>query len=1323
MKKPTCTILLLLVLLPLFADYNPPAGSGSIFDFYSPVFLGGGVTSLSAESPVADVLNPAASGAVQRLTLDFSYIGLFGSAAEAGLGNFLNAGITYPTRAGVLSGSVHLLHSPFDSLNLGTMGTLHVSFAKDLFPNLLVGAGLGFLAGADWGLGLDLGMLHQVGDLRGLKDFRWGAALRGIGKGYDPAAEGGTSFPAPFTPAVGLGFDLIDNDTFLWAVHSDVAFPVFQNVRFTLGSDLTYRDLVTLRLATTLDAAELMNGTGRDLPLSFGLSVTYNTPVRNRDSELKASASAAPFRNGIWGVGAGVNIPIGLLDRDPPEIRITTDKEEYISPNLDGVLDDLTKPIAITDARYVKGYRFIVSDSQGNPVREIVNADERPENVSFKNIVDRLLYVKEGIQVPESLRWDGRNDSGTVVADGAYSYRVEAWDDNGNLGKSASGTVIVDNTPPSAAVSASYLVFSPNGDGNKDVLLLEQNGSIEDLWQFSIRDAAGAEKVSFSWQNQAPQNFEWNGKDGAGALAADGVYSYRVTATDRAGNTGSAQLDNIIINTMSTPIRLAVNPAVFSPNDDGVRDTAQIALEVPVTSGIERWRLELRGENGEVRRTYTGGSRIDPTLVFDGRDDAGKVLGEGSYRTFLEVFYQNGNNPKAESPALTVDLTPPSAAVSADLAVFSPDGDGNKDSVTIFQETSEETLWQGIIENLDGQPVHTFSWRGRADPRLVWTGRGDDGSLQPDGIYFYSLKSADRAGNAAGSKKLRFEINTQKTEVFISSDQTTFSPNADGIKDRVRLTPNLKVSEGVARFSLRILDRQGTAVKNVTGQNRPPEAYAWDGLDDQGRRLPDGEYIAALILDYTKGDHHEVRTASFTIDTTPPEATLSAAYTLFSPDGDGRRDEIPIRQSTSPEVLWEGEIRDAANGTVRSFYWKQKAEDFNWDGRDDNGNRAADGRYTYILKSADAAGNTTSVNLAGIEIDTRRTPIFATVSGSGFSPNGDGRFDAIELRLVVPETAGVQSWKLDIVHAERGVQKSFSGAAPVPASVKWDGQGAGGRAPEGMYRGVLAVEYQKGNRPEASTTSFLLDVSAPKLAIGLKPQPFSPDNDGVDDELAIGLQVQDQSPIERWSIQIEDPTGVSFARYEGRGMPADRIIWNGLSNSGELVQSAEDYPITLEATDVLGNMARARDDIAVDVLVIREGDRLKIRITSIVFPANSPDLNQVADPENLARNNKTLKRLVGIFNKYRSYSIRIEGHANSVYWAEVARAAKEQEEVLLPLSKARAEAVKQALVQLGLDAARITTDGLGGAEPLVPFGDEVNRWKNRRVEFILVKKS
>jgi len=38
-----------------------------------------------------------------------------------------------------------------------------------------------------------------------------------------------------------------------------------------------------------------------------------------------------------------------------------------------------------------------------------------------------------------------------------------------------------------------------------------------------------------------------------------------------------------------------------------------------------------------------------------------------------------------------------------------------------------------------------------------------------------------------------------------------------------------------------------------------------------------------------------------------------------------------------------------------------------------------------------------------------------------------------------------------------------------------------------------------------------------------------------------------------------------------------------------------------------------------------------------------------------------------------------------------------------------------------VDAKRLSVEGMGSSQPVVDFKDGVNRWKNRRVEFILYK--
>jgi outer membrane protein OmpA-like peptidoglycan-associated protein len=415
-------------------------------------------------------------------------------------------------------------------------------------------------------------------------------------------------------------------------------------------------------------------------------------------------------------------------------------------------------------------------------------------------------------------------------------------------------------------------------------------------------------------------------------------------------------------------------------------------------------------------------------------------------------------------------------------------------------------------------------------------------------------------------------------------------------------------------------------------------------------------------------------------------------------------------------------MRSSAGQKVRGWFWKGAAADFAWDGKDDNGNLMPDGYYSYFVKSTSKAGITTTKELRGIQVDTRPTPVYVTAGASGFSPNGDGFKDTISFSTLLTLKDGVKSWKLSMVEAAAGEQQLFSGTSPVPSSFTWDGKDKGGikTAPDGQYTANLTVEYAKGNVATAKSGPFRLAVTPPKVDLSLLGLPFSPDNDGYNDELTIGLKVDDPVPIDSWQITILDPEQHPFTSFAGKGAPSEKIIWNGTSSTGELVQSAEDYPLSFTIKDELGNVTTVQKTIPVDILVIKDGDKLRVRIPSITFQANTADYVNV-DADKAAKNASTISRLAEIFKKYSSYKIQTEGHANLVNFDNPAKAKVEQEQELLPLSKKRADTIRNALVAQGIDAGRISTVGIGAAAPVVPFSDLDNRWKNRRVEFILVR--
>ena len=405
---------------------------------------------------------------------------------------------------------------------------------------------------------------------------------------------------------------------------------------------------------------------------------------------------------------------------------------------------------------------------------------------------------------------------------------------------------------------------------------------------------------------------------------------------------------------------------------------------------------------------------------------------------------------------------------------------------------------------------------------------------------------------------------------------------------------------------------------------------------------------------------------------------------------------------------------------VRSFRWTGSPAEVDWDGSSDSGVRVPDGVYGYRLSAIDDAGNAFEFSLSGIRIDTRGTPIQVHVLHAGFSPNGDGRNDKLTIQTRTEISEGIAGWRLEAVDATTAHRSPVlvGGRLPAPGRIEWDGSLVTGEKPgEGRYYVAYTVDYDKGNRSEARTAEFVLDTTGPALELTVRPSTFSPDGDHIDDTVRLDFRAVDANGVESWQLRILDPTDVLFTQFSGIGAPRNPIVWDGKAPNDDLVLAGGNYRAVLSARDMLGNSNVAAKPVSVDVYVIPEGDRLRIKLSTIFFAPFLPDFA----PEKEKENREVLRRLAEILQKYPAYRIRIEGHAVRIYWFDEAYGRREEAEELAPLSVARAENVKRALIALGIEESRMSTAGFGGTRPVVPHSDLVNRWKNRRAEFVLEK--
>ena len=155
--------------------------------------------------------------------------------------------------------------------------------------------------------------------------------------------------------------------------------------------------------------------------------------------------------------------------------------------------------------------------------------------------------------------------------------------------------------------------------------------------------------------------------------------------------------------------------------------------DVPVKTGIETWSMKITDESGRVVEEYNQGALKDE-FEYDGKLNGGYIP-EGKYKGILTIRYINGNNPTAESPSVVADKTVPSASAKTTMKVFSPNGDGNKDVIGIYQETSEEDVWYAEIKDSSGKLIQNFKWVKNAESSINWDGYTKEGSLAPDGAY------------------------------------------------------------------------------------------------------------------------------------------------------------------------------------------------------------------------------------------------------------------------------------------------------------------------------------------------------------------------------------------------------------------------------------------------------------------------------------------------------------------------------------------------------------------------------------------------------------
>lgn len=778
----------------------------------------------------------------------------------------------------------------------------------------------------------------------------------------------------------------------------------------------------------------------------------------------------------------------------------------------------------------------------------------------------------------------------------------------------------------------------------------------------------------------------------------------------------------------------------LSPTGDPRFRTIEFAVLFGSRDSVTTWSFSIidpKSKNA-VKSIKGDASTLPERMIWDGKNDSGSMAPEGTYVANLAIEYGDKFKPgKASSKSFILDISPPTATFSPNPAVFAYAPNGVlwpiDISLSVRPGLAKAVRWDVAIFDAAGNQVQALGGTLPAS-KFVWEGRTAEGKYLGTGnSYPAVLTISDEYGNR-GVAKGSFQVADipGAESSAIAPRRAGFSPTTTSIKNTIDLILGFGSRANVESWQVKIFNASKGLVRTLSGtKDSMPKYVQWDGKDDSGATVAEGAYYAVFSLDYGKVfKPTSVQSKSFSLVTTAPagSVTVDPPSVALSELSSKKPITFTVQAKSSYAQIakWSLSISDLSGRGIAVFNANWPNNKTQWDGATaDGAPLVPNTRYDVQAKVQDEYGNIGTLKgdlqIEGLPAATEPSSIAA--SSTGFAPRGDHSDDSIAFPFTIGNLGSMASWKITIVNESGIVARVFPGTKAVPASISWDGMTDGkAYAPEGKYTAVLAIDYGFNYAPVSiSSSPFVLDLTPPTGKVILSTDLFSPDGDGTNDTISIGVTASSAfARIADWSITVLDPGNNPFMSWKGNWPLGSAIAWDGKGASGDSVESASDYPVILRLRDEYGNVSETHATISTDILVFKTGEEYRIRVPSIVFKPFTADFKDVA-PDVAGRNLNTLDLLASKLEKFPGYRIRLEGHAVMINWDNKAKGEAEQKAVLIPLSTARAEAIKAALVERGLSADTIVTIGVGAEDPLVPDSDYANRWKNRRVEFYLLK--
>jgi len=401
--------------------------------------------------------------------------------------------------------------------------------------------------------------------------------------------------------------------------------------------------------------------------------------------------------------------------------------------------------------------------------------------------------------------------------------------------------------------------------------------------------------------------------------------------------------------------------------------------------------------------------------------------------------------------------------------------------------------------------------------------------------------------------------------------------------------------------------------------------------------------------------------------------------------------------------------------------------------------------YTYVPNSVLGVTHNIGVNFRFMskkkEIKTVSLPCELIVEPQVFSPNNDGYLDNIFFRHNVSTYTHIVEISYIVKNTNKDTIYVFTSTnvtTEVDKFFTYDGKKSDGKVlPDGVYTAEVVIKDKTEDKVlvyESQKKEFVIDTQPPEVEIKVSTETFSPNNDGVNDNIEFFINTKDNlSYIEHIDVNIftlQDKKVYSYKIDVSTQQSLNYTFsWDGKDDIYNKVVPNGKYKLVVNVKDVAGNkiskdkifevFIEEKPKIVVEKVVEKEDKLFYIKGAKVLLDERGIvvifSTDELFDKEGKINTEKydSLSSLAEIIKeKYADKKILIEGHTDSV--------GDEQENK--KKSSMYAWAVYSHFVKnLGIDGKQLEVKGWGEERPIASNKAKLGRAQNRRIEIVIPK--